>query len=151
MKQEGEKGRRTFEDGSREVIAALIEVHECLGPGLLESTYQACVARELMLRGIPFEQQRAMSVRYKGATLETGYRIDFIVRGDLIVELKAVERLLPVHVAQVVTYLKLSRVPAALLVNFNVRLLRDGIKRLWTSPEYFSSSPLLVKRSARRG
>jgi GxxExxY protein len=116
---------------SREIIAALIEVHRHLGPGLLESAYEASACRELALRGIPFERQRAMPLVYKDFILENAYRLDLIVDGRVLLELKAVEALLPIHVAQVVTYLRLSRLPIGLLVNFNVPVLKQGLRRLW--------------------
>lgn len=112
------------------VIGAAIEVHRHLGPGLLESTYEACLARELELRGVPHARQVVLPVAYKGATLDAGYRLDFLVADELIVELKSVEKLLEVHKAQVLTYLKLSGLAVGLLINFNVPWLRDGILRL---------------------
>jgi GxxExxY protein len=143
MEREDEKKRR-FEDGTDEVIGGLIEVHRALGPGLLESTYEACVARELALRGLSVERQAPIPVVYKGAVVDLEYRADLVVEGRILVELKAVERLMPIHQAQVFTYLRLTGLPVALLVNFNVRVLRDGLKRLWLNPSRFSPSPLLV-------
>ena len=116
------------------VIASLIEVHRTLGPGLLESAYEACVCRELSLRGIPFERQRRIPIAYKGLQLRSGFRVDLIVDETLIVEIKAVERMLPIHVAQALTYLKLTGLDAAILVNFNVRALKDGLRRLEWRP-----------------
>lgn len=144
MQQEEEKRRRCFDDGSEEVIAALIAVHRELGPGLLEHVYEACFCRELELRGIAFEHQVVVPVRYRGAELDLGFRLDVLVERRLIVELKAVDALSDVHVAQVVTYLKLSGINAGLLVNFNTRRLRDGLRRLWLSKPPFSTSPLPV-------
>lgn len=115
---------------SKLIIGAAIEVHRHLGPGLLESTYEHCLAHELVLRGIPFERQKALPLVYKGIELETGFRVDFLVGGLVIVELKAVEALNEVHEAQVLTYLRLSGCKLGLLINFNVPLLKDGIKRL---------------------
>lgn len=115
---------------SKLIIGAAIEVHRHLGPGLLESTYEHCLAHELVLRGIPFERQKALPLVYKGIELETGFRVDFLVGGLVIVELKAVEALNEVHEAQVLTYLRLSGRKLGLLINFNVPLLKDGIKRL---------------------
>ena len=112
------------------IIGACMEVHSLLGPGLLESVYEDCLCRELSLRGLRFERQRPMPIRYKGITLEGGLRVDLVVEDQVLVELKAVERVLPVHVAQVLTYLKLASLPVALLVNFNVPSLRQGIRRL---------------------
>lgn len=113
-----------------QVIGGLIEVHRALGPGLLESAYESCVARELSLRGIPFERQRSLPLEYKGLNLDCGYRVDFIVADALVLEIKAVSALLPVHTAQVITYLRLTGIETALLANFNVGLLRNGLRRL---------------------
>jgi GxxExxY protein len=118
MKQEDGKTRR-FGDCSETVIGACIEVHRTLGPGLLESAYEECLAHELNLQGLCFERQRQVPVRYKGVFLELGYRLDLVVEGQLIVEIKAVERLLSVHSAQVITYLRLTGLTTALLVNFH--------------------------------
>ena len=123
--------RGGLRDGlTSEVIAAFIDVHRHLGPGLLESAYERCVCHELSLRRIPFERQRVIAIDYKGVRLACGYRIDLLVAGQLIVEIKAVERLLPVHEAQVLTYMKLTQIAAALLVNFNVPVVKDGLRRL---------------------
>jgi len=112
------------------IIGAAIEVHRELGPGLLESAYEECLARELALRSIPFERQKPVPLIYKGSPVATGFRLDFIVQGLVAVELKAVEEILPIHEAQVLTYLKLTGLPLALLLNFNVRILPKGIRRL---------------------
>jgi GxxExxY protein len=119
-----------FTDGSSDVIGACIEVHRHLGPGLLESTYEHCLAHELTLRRIPFQRQLVLPVRYKGEHLDCGYRIDFIVRDTILVEIKAVERLQLIHTAQVLTYLKLTGLGTGLLVNFNVPVLKHGLRRL---------------------
>ena len=105
-------------------------VHRELGPGLLESTYEACLAYELAKRGLAVEQQKELPVKYRGVKLDCGYRIDLLVEEKVVVELKAVERLQPIHIAQVLSYLKLSRCNVGLLINFNVKLLKDGIRRL---------------------
>jgi GxxExxY protein len=112
------------------VIGAAIEVHRVLGPGLLESAYEECLCHELSLRGIAFERQLALPVNYKGVKLDCGYRLDIVLPSKLIFELKAMEQLAPVHDAQLLTYLKLSGIHTGLLLNFNVPLLRDGIRRL---------------------
>ena len=117
-------------DYSDQIIGAAIEVHRSLGPGLLESAYEQCLAHELALRGIPFKTQVPLPVRYKEVNLDCGYRLDFLVGETTIVELKAVESLLPLHEAQLITYLKLSKLPVGLLMNFNVRLMKNGIKRM---------------------
>jgi len=115
---------------SGQVIGAAIAVHRELGPGLLESAYEACLAYELRQRGISIEQQVAQPVFYKGLQLECGYRLDLLVENQVIVELKAVQALLPIHEAQLLTYLKLRKLRLGLLINFNVPILKNGIKRL---------------------
>ncbi len=112
------------------IIGAAIEVHKILGPGLLESAYQACLAHEFALRKIPFEQQQDLPVTYKGVRLDCGYRLDFLVAGKVVVELKAVEAVHPVHEAQILTYLRLTGNQVGLLINFNVPVLKNGVKRL---------------------
>ncbi|MDB9517675.1 GxxExxY protein [Roseofilum reptotaenium CS-1145] len=115
---------------SGEVIGGAIEVHRELGPGLLESAYENCLRYELQQRGLRVEQQVAQSVFYKGLQLECGYRLDLLVENQVIVELKAVEAILPIHQAQLLTYLKLRQLRLGLLINFNVPILKNGIKRL---------------------
>ncbi len=115
---------------SSEVIGAAIEVHRCLGPGLLESAYLGCLAAELASRRVPFLRDVPLPVHYKGQRMDCGYRIDMIVRGILLVELKAIAGLLPIHRAQVLTYLRLRNLPIGLLMNFNVPILTSGIKRV---------------------
>jgi GxxExxY protein len=111
------------------VIGCAIEVHRVLGPGLLESTYQQCLAHELHLNGIRFKLEHPMPVDYKGVRLDCGYRIDLMVGDRLILELKAVEEVRGVHKAQLLTYMKLSGIGTGLLINFNVKRLADGIDR----------------------
>ena len=115
---------------SREIIAAAIEVHRELGPGLLESSYEECLCHELHRREIPCVRQKTLPVCYKGIELECGYRLDVVVDDLVILELKAVENILPIHTAQLLTYLKLSKLKLGLLINFNTPQLRQGIKRL---------------------
>ena len=112
-----------------EVIGAAIEVHKILGPGLLENVYEKCLCRELELRGVSHESQKDLPVKYKGIELDCGYRMDVVVSNELIVELKACDSLLPIHEAQLLTYLKLTKTKLGLLINFNVPLLKNGIKR----------------------
>lgn len=112
------------------VIGAAIEVHRELGPGLLEGVYEKALCRELTLRQIPFEQQVQVPLYYKGESLETHLRLDLVVDQALILELKAVDKLLPIHEAQLLTYLKLSHLPVGLLLNFYETKLKDGLKRL---------------------
>jgi len=115
---------------SKEIIGAAIEVHKILGPGLMESAYQASLAQEFSLRNIEFEEEKPLPLEYKGIKLDCGYRLDFLVGGLVVVELKAVEKVLPIHHAQLLTYLKLLNLKLGLILNFNVSVLKDGIKRL---------------------
>jgi GxxExxY protein len=111
------------------IIGSAIEVHRSLGPGLLETIYEECLCRELALRQIPFERQRPLPVEYKGLRLDCGHRLDLLVDDQVVVEIKAVESLLPVHEAQLLTYLKLGGWKVGLLINFNVPVLKQGIRR----------------------
>jgi GxxExxY protein len=111
------------------IIGCAIEVHKNLGPGLLESTYEECLAYELSKAGLLFERQKPLSVIYKDTRLDCGYRLDLIVDQNVIVEIKALDLLLPIQEAQLLTYLKLSGIKVGLLVNFNVKLLKQGLKR----------------------
>ena len=119
-----------FDELSNKVIGCAIEVHRNLGPGLLESTYEQCLAHELKIEGMPFKLQYPLPVEYKGIKLDCGYRIDLLVANSLIVELKSVENVLPIHQAQLLTYMKLSGIKIGLLMNFNVKYMKDGIKRM---------------------
>ena len=114
---------------TQRVIGAAIEVHRILGPGLLEEAYQKALERELQLQQIPFESQKQLGITYKGVTLPQSYRIDLLVKNLLVIEIKSVETLLPIHEAQLLTYLKLGRYQVGLLMNFNVPVLTKGIKR----------------------
>ena len=114
---------------TRDILSAAIEVHRLLGPGLLECAYEEALARELTLRSIPFERQKFVPITYKGTLLESRLCIDLVVAKRVVVELKSVETLLPVHDAQLITYLRLTGCPVGLLVNFNVKVLRDGVRR----------------------
>ena len=115
---------------SAQVIGAAIEVHRGLGPGLLESAYEQCLCYELSSQGLGFGRQVALPITYKQVNLDCGYRLDIVVGEKLLVEIKAVEKLLPVHQAQLLTYLKVSKLPTGLLINFNVPVLKQGIKRM---------------------
>jgi len=112
------------------VIGFAIEVHRALGPGLLESAYEECLCYELAREGIRFQRQVALPVRYKGVTLDCGYRMDLLLDNLVIIEIKAVESLCAIHEAQLLTYLKLAEKPVALLINFNVPVLKQGLKRI---------------------
>ncbi len=118
-----------FDELSKRVIGCAIEVHRHLGPGLLESTYEQCLAHELNRNGITFQLQHPLPVQYKEVRLDCGYRIDLLVEDRLIVELKSVEKIKGIHEAQLLTYIKLADLKIGLLMNFNVTQLKDGIKR----------------------
>jgi GxxExxY protein len=112
-----------------EIISSAIAVHRTLGPGLLESTYEECLCRELQLRGIPFERQKPLPVTYKGVKLECGYRLDLLVASKVVVEIKTVDTLLPIHEAQILTYMRLGGFVVGLMLNFKVPVLKEGIRR----------------------
>ena len=114
---------------TKKIIGCAIEVHRELGPDLLESTYQQCLAHEMSLNGLEFKLEHPLPVRYKGILLDCGYRIDLLVEEEVVIELKSVEELLPIHQAQIPTYMKLTEMETGLLINFNVTMLKDGIKR----------------------
>jgi GxxExxY protein len=122
--------RERFDRLTDEIIGSAIEVHRSLGPGLLESAYETCLAYELGQRGINVERQKSLPVMYREVKLEAGYRLDLLVDGLVIVEVKAVDHLLPIHHAQLISYLRLSGCSLGLLINFNVKLLKNGIRRL---------------------
>ena len=119
----------TINEITEAIIGSSIEVHRELGPGLLESAYRQCLCHELTLRGMPFVCERPLPVGYKGLRLDCGYRVDLVVADAVVVELKTVDRLAPVHDAQLLTYLRLGGWKVGLLINFNVELLRNGIHR----------------------
>jgi GxxExxY protein len=118
------------QDLTKEIIGAAIEVHRQLGPGLLESAYEACLCCELSALGIPFEAQIPLPIQYKNVRLECGYRIDICVKNTVVVELKSVDEISDLHRAQLLTYLKLSGKKIGLILNFNVPVLKDGIVRM---------------------
>lgn len=128
--QTPEMQREELNELTGRVIGLCIEIHRHLDPGLLESAYEQALAWELLQAGLKFERQRDTPLLYKGVKLDCGYRLDFVVEGKLIIELKAVSELLPIHQAQVLTYLKLERCPLGLLINFNTPTLKDGIRRV---------------------
>ncbi len=115
---------------SKEIIGAAIEVHRHLGPGLLESAYEECLCKELEIRDIVFVRQKPLAVVYKGITLDCGYKLDIIVEGKVILELKSVNKIESIHDAQLLTYLKLADLKLGILINFNVPILKEGIKRI---------------------
>ena len=119
-----------IEEIARQVVDAAYKVHIALGPGLLESAYQVCLAHELRKRGLKVETEVPMSVVYDGVKVDLGYRLDMRVENAILIENKAVEQLLPIHLAQLMTYLRLTDCTLGFLINFNVRMLRDGLKRV---------------------
>ena len=119
---------REFSDLSNKIIGCAIEVHKMLGAGLLESTYQQCLAHELSINQIRFKTEYPLPVKYKGIYLDCGYRLDFLVEGKIILELKSIEQLKGIHEAQLLTYMKLANVEQGFLINFNVKLLKQGLK-----------------------
>lgn len=126
----GANEKRQVDLLSERIIGCALTVHRALGPGLLESAYQTCLAHELSLAGLRVATERMLPIHYRDVAIDAGYRPDIVVEDCVLVELKAVERLLPIHEAQVLTYLKLSGIKLGLLINFNVRLLKTGIRRL---------------------
>jgi GxxExxY protein len=112
------------------IIGAAIEVHRTIGPGVLETTYNKCLRRELVLRNMSFVSEKAFPLEYKGCLLDHAYVIDLIVNDEVIVELKCVERLLPIHECQLLTYMRLQKIAAGLLINFKVPILKNGLKRI---------------------
>jgi len=120
----------TTDELAEQVIGAAIEVHRELGPGLLESAYERCLVHELNLMGIPAERQKIQPISYKGHEIDEGYRLDIFVDRQIVLELKAVEKLTDLHMAQLITYLKLSDCTLGYLINFNVKMLKDGLKRI---------------------
>jgi GxxExxY protein len=123
---ESERLNRT----TKTIIGAAIEVHRALGPGLLESAYEACLAFELVERGLKVEKQKALPVIYREVKLDCGYRLDLLVEEEVVIEIKAVDRLMPMHQAQLLSYLRLSGCKVGLLINFNVKMLKDGVRRI---------------------
>ncbi len=113
-----------------EIIGAAIEVHKVLGPGLLESAYEECLCHELGIRGVAFKRQVPLPMEYKGIKLDCGYRLDLVVEDRVIVELKSVNKIDPIHKAQLLTYLRLKRARLGLIINFNVAVLKDGVRRI---------------------
>lgn len=122
--------RAVANEWSKKIIGAAIEVHRHLGPGLLESAYKYCLCHEFGLQSIPYCQEVWMPLEYKGLLAEKAYRVDVLVAGNVVIETKAVEKIEPVHEAQLLTYLRLSKLWLGLLINFNVPVLKDGIKRM---------------------
>jgi GxxExxY protein len=119
----------SFDDLSYQVIGCALEVHKHLGPGLLESSYEKCLAYELALHNIAYKLQSPLSIQYKSVNIDCVYRLDLVIEDQIIVELKSVRELTRIHDAQILTYMKLAKIPTGLLINFNVTILKHGIKR----------------------
>jgi GxxExxY protein len=124
-----------IENMAATAVDAAFQVHSEYGPGLLESAYEACFVRELELRDIKYQRQLPVPLNYKGNLIEVGFRADVLMDGKLLLEFKAVEEIIPVHKAQIITYLKILNLPLGLLINFNVPLIRDGIRRILNIPK----------------
>jgi GxxExxY protein len=140
-----DKGVMIDDPVSENVIGACIEVHRHLGPGLLEATYEECVCHELAMRGVTYKRQFEQPVVYKGLELASVYRLDLVVEDRIIVELKSVDVVLPVHYAQLSTYLRVTPFDVGLLINFNVSVLKQGIRRFTKSTHNFVDLPLISK------
>jgi GxxExxY protein len=135
---------------TRRIIGAAIEVHRRLGPGLLESAYEACLAYELRQVGYKIEQQKPLPIVYKDVKLDCGYRLDLVVEDSVIVEVKAVDQLAPIHEAQLLSYLRLSEMRVGLIINFHVRVLKNGLKRIVNDyPDSALSAVSAVNRSMK--
>ncbi len=125
-----EARRELIHEGlTQHIIGAAIEVHRALGPGLLESAYEECLCHELHLRDLPFKRQVSLPVKYKGVSLDCGYLLDLVVQDSVLIELKSVEKIIPVHEAQLLTYMKMTALHVGLIINFNVPVLTQGIVR----------------------
>jgi GxxExxY protein len=142
--REDAKARRDIEEVAAIVVDAALQLHRDLGPGLLESVYEAVLARILEQRGLLVEKQKPVPIRYQGISLDEGFRLDLLVDDQLIVELKSVENIHPVHPKQLLTYLRLMNLPLGLLINFGAPLLKDGLKRVVNKHTNFASSRLRV-------
>jgi GxxExxY protein len=130
MNAETQRRREPLNDLSSEVIGAAVAVHQVLGPGLLESAYEMALCHELGLRGLNFERQKSLPLVYKGVSIEPGSRLDLLIENQLIVELKAIDKLAELHEVQVLTYLRLTGIRLGLIINFNVPLLTQGVRRI---------------------
>lgn len=142
--REGAKARRDIEEVARLTVDAAFKIHNELGPGLLESVYEAILAKELSLQGLFVERQKSVPIQYHGQRFDEGFRLDLLVDEQLIVELKSVETIHPVHPKQLLTYLRLMNLSLGLLINFGAPLLKEGLKRVVNNHEHFASSRLRV-------
>ena len=141
------KARRDIEDVATIVVDAALQLHRDLGPGLLESVYEAVLSKMLEQRGLSVERQKPVPIHYQGVSLDEGFRLDLLVDGQLIVELKSVESIHPVHPKQLLTYLRLMRLPLGLLIHFGAPLLKDGLQRVVNQHTNFASSRLRVHQN----
>lgn len=144
--REGAKTRRDVEEVSAVVVDAALQLHRDLGPGLLESVYEAVLAKMLEEEGLPVERQKPVPIHYRGIEISEGFRLDLLVDNQLIVELKSVEKIHPVHPKQLLTYLRLMDLPLGLLINFGAPLLKEGLKRIVNNHTNFASSRLRVRK-----
>jgi GxxExxY protein len=144
----GDAEARRGNEITERVIGAAIRIHKALGPGLLESAYEECLCYELSKGGLQFERQKPLPVAYENVQLDCGYHLDLVIENAVIIELKCVEHLLPIHEAQLLTYLKLSGLSLGLLINFHVPTLREGIKRLVLNFPHSSSAPPRLRGSS---
>lgn len=144
--REGAKTRRVVEEVSAIVVNAALQLHRDLGPGLLESVYEAVLAKILEEKGLPVERQKPVPIHYRGIEISEGFRLDLLVDDQLIVELKSVETIHPVHPKQLLTYLRLMNLPLGLLINFGAPLLKEGLKRIVNNHTNFASSRLRVRK-----
>ncbi|GAB4346246.1 MAG: hypothetical protein Kow0089_23580 [Desulfobulbaceae bacterium] len=147
VSREGAKARRNIEEVAALVVDAALQLHRDLGPGLLESVYEAILAKILEQRGLSIDRQKPVPIQYQGVSLDEGFRLDLLVDGQLIVELKSVENIHPVHPKQLLTYLRLMNLPLGLLINFGAPLLKDGLRRVVNKHTNFASSRLRVHQN----
>jgi GxxExxY protein len=145
----GSGGKLIYQELTEQIIGGAIEVHKAIGPGLLQSVYQECMCREMNLRGLRFQREVKVPVIYKGVALDCGYRLDMIVEDTVILELKSADRIIPVHEAQLLTYLKLLDRPVGFIINFNVPVLRSGgiVRKVFDS----ASPRLRVEKGPEQG
>lgn len=146
VSREGAKARRDVEELASIVVDTALHLHRDLGPGLLETVYEAVLARLLDQKGLLVERQKPVPIHYQGIEINEGFRLDLLVDGQLIVELKSIENLHPVHPKQLLTYLRLMNLPLGLLINFGAPLLKDGLKRVVNNHTNFVSSRLRVNK-----
>ncbi len=144
------KSQRDIEEVASIIVDAAFQLHKNLGPGLLESVYEAILAKEISSRGLPVERQKPVHIHYQGMTLNEGFRLDLFVDHQLVVELKSVEKIHPVHPKQLLTYLRLMDLPLGLLINFGAPIMKDGLKRVVNKHNNFASSRLRVHQKGRQ-